>query len=342
MKPAIAFLSLFIFIIPVPLSSAGGAIEEIKQRQLMEEQQQIQQAIVEKAIVERQQQEMVAQYMAAYQQAAVQQYVQSQQQAIAVAAAQQQAVAQYMAQQMALEMAAYQAAVARRQQTLAQEQVLRIKTVQNSQYRQVLMNQQAQQYLQQAAVAQAVASRQKQTLAEYQQAILAKEIGEKAAYEQVQAIRDARTIQDAQEIAAYQAATVMREKDRNKLYEDIPSSFVKDVVPVSELWKSLDTSSRAWVLLIDKKAKGVTISHYIEQLAKEGGVIHQDPLHYAQIIDDMSSQNSQMLQQPFKDLLTVVAIIEYDFDNGVDKNILARKVFPDERTFQSNKQRLGK
>jgi hypothetical protein len=204
------------------------------------------------------------------------------------------------------------------------------------------MNQQAQQYMQQAAVAQAVAARQQQTLAEYQQAILAKEVGEKAAYEQVQAIREARTAQDAQEIAAYQAATVMREKDRNKMYEDIPQSFVKDVVSVNELWKSLDTSSQAWSLLIDKKAKGVTVSHYMDELAKEGGKIHQDPLHYAQIIDDMSSQSPDMLKQPFKDLLRVAAIIEYDFDNGVDKDVLARKVFPDDRAFKSNKQRLGK
>ena len=128
--------------------------------------------------------------------------------------------------------------------------------------------------------------------------------------------------------------------NRDKLYEDIPSEYVKEVVPVSDLWASLDKSSKAWPLIIDKKAKGVTISHYIQKLAADKGVIRQDPLHYAQMIDDMYKQNPSMLLQPLVDVLRIMAIIEYDYDTGIDKDVLARRIFPDEKSFQANHHAL--
>jgi len=318
---------------------AGGALAAIKQRQAMEQQAVYQQAVAQVA-VQQQQQAMVQQYMAAYQQAAVAQYVQAQQQAMAVAAVQQQMVAQTMAQQMAQEVAAYQQAVLQRQQAFAQQQVMQIKVVQGAQFQQLLMAQQAHQYLQQAAVAQAVAADQQQRLAEYRQALVEKSVADKEAYDQVQTVRAVQGAQQAQQMMAYQAATAMQARDPNQLYEDIPPSFVKDIVGVSDLWKSLDTSARAWPLIIDKKAKGITVKHYIDELAKEGAVIRKDPLYYAQAVDDMARQNPRMLEQPFKDILRIVAIIDYDYDNGVDKDALARKIFPTEQAFQTNKKRV--
>ena len=325
---------LVLYLLSFPLQSwAGGDFAAIKQRQLLE------QAAVEQEIVKRQQAEMVRQYMAAYQQAAVQQYVQSQKEAMIARAAQEQMATQYIAQQMAQEIAAFQIASARRDQVLAQQTALRIRVTQTAQFQQALMANQAQQYMQQVAASQMIAAQQQQTLAEYQQALLAKEVGEKAAYEQVGQAYAMKAAQNAQQLMAYQAASAL---NRDKLYEDIPSQYVKEVVPVSDLWISLDKSSKAWPLIIDKKAKGVTVSHYIQKLAADKGVIRKDPLYYAQMIDDMSKQNPSMLLQPFIDVLRIMAIIEYDYDNGLDKDALARRIFPDEKSFQANKQRLGK
>ena len=321
------FIGILLF--PVSPSWAGGAVAAIKQRQA--------QAIQEEYI-RQQQQAMVQEYMAAQQQAAVQQYI-AQQQAAAVAAFQQRAAAQYVAQQMAQEVAAYRAAVNHRQEILDQQQALRIKVVRDAQYGDLLRSYQAQQYLQQRAVGEAVVAQQQKTMAEYQQALLSKQIGEKAAYEQAQAVMAAKSVQEAQEVMAYQTAQAYQEK--NKLYEDIPSSYIKDVVPITELWKSLDKSAKAWPLIIDKKAKGATVSHYIDELAKEGK-ISQDPGHYVEIIDGMYRSNPQMLLEPFKEVLRIVSIIEYDYDNGVDKDVLARKVFPDEHSYVANKKRLGR
>lgn len=325
---------VFLYLLSFSVSSwAGGDFAAIKQRQLLE------QAAIEQEIIKRQQEEAVRQYMIAYQQAAVQQYVQAQKEAVVTRAVQEQAVTQYIAQQMAQEIAAFQVASARRDQVLGQQAALHIRVAQNTQFQQALLANQAQQYVQQVTAAQMIAAQQQQTLAEYQQALMAKEVGERAAYEQVGQAYAIKAAQNAQQLMAYQAASAL---NRDKLYEDIPSEYVKEVVSVSDLWTSLDKSSKAWPLIVDKKAKGVTISHYIQKLAAQKGVIRKDPLLYAQMIDDISKQNPSMLLQPLVDVVRIMAIIEYDYDTGVDKDVLARRIFPDEKSFKANKQRLGK
>ena len=334
MRSRVSVLFVLFYFLSSVASWAGGAVAQIKQRQLIEQQQ-----IIQQELVRRQQEEVARQYMAAYQQAAAQQYIQAQKESVVIRAAQQQAVDQSIAQQMAQEIAAFQIASARRDQVLAQQTALQIRVVQNAQLQQALMANQAQQYMQQVAASQLMAAQEQKTLAEYQQALLGKEIDERAAYQQMQQAQGIMAAQEAQQVMAYQAASLL---NRDKLYEDIPSSYVKKVVSVSDLWASLDKTSKAWPLIIDKKAKGVTISHYIQKLADGGGVVRQDPMHYAQMIDDISKQNPSMLLQPFIDVLRIMAIIEYDFDNGVDKDAMARRVFPDEKSFQANKQRLGR
>jgi hypothetical protein len=334
---AFTIFLLCLIIVPAP-AWAGGNLVAIKQRQMME------QAAYERAVAEemvkRQQQEMLQQYMVAYQQAAVAQYVEAQKQAMMVAAAQQQMAAQYMAQQMSQEIAAYQQAMVRRQQLLAQQEMLKIRVAENVQFQQAVMAHQVKNYMQQAAVTQAVAASQQQRLAEYRQALVEKAVADQVVYEHVKTAQAIEGAQQAQTVMAYQAATALQELDKNKMYEDIPPAFVKDVVGVSDLWESLDKTGRAWTLLIDKKAKGVTVKHYIDELAREGGVVSKDPLYYAQVIDDMARQNPQMLDQPFKDVLRIIAIIDYDYDNGQDKDMMARKIFPNEKAFQANKQRV--
>lgn len=332
MNQIFSLLVFSLFLLSSADSFAGGAVAAIKQRQLMEEQ------VIRQEIVRRQQEELIKQYVAAYQQAAIQQYIQAQKEALLVRSAQEQMAARYMAQQMTQEIAAYQIARARRDQLLAQQAALQIRVVQNVQLQQALMAEQAKQYVQQVQAAQMIAAQQQQTLAEYQQALMAKEIGDHAAYEQARQVYAAKTAQEAQQLMAYQAVSAM---NQDRMYEDIPSSYVKDVVSIGDLWKSLDKTSKAWPLMIDKKAKGATVSHYIQKLSDEGAKIRKDPMNYVKMIDDMSKQNPAMLLQPFVDVLRIVAIIEYDYDNGIDKNVLARRIFPDEKSFAANKQRLG-
>jgi hypothetical protein len=119
----------------------------------------------------------------------------------------------------------------------------------------------------------------------------------------------------------------------------VSSTEVKDVVDLSEVWKKLDTKSTVWPLLIDDQSKVLTVSEYISRYHDQGVTITAPPLHYVQLIDQITEQNPQMLQQPFGDLLKLLAIIDYDFDNGMNKDDLARKVLG-EAEFEANKKRF--
>lgn len=117
------------------------------------------------------------------------------------------------------------------------------------------------------------------------------------------------------------------------------STEVKDVVDLSEVWKKLDTRSTVWTLIIDDQAKVLTVSEYISRFQAQGARINAPPAHYVQMIDQIAVQNPQMLKMPFGDLLKILAIVDYDFDNGMDKDALARKVLG-EAGFEENKKRF--
>ena len=117
------------------------------------------------------------------------------------------------------------------------------------------------------------------------------------------------------------------------------SMDVKDTVDLSEVWKKLDTRSSVWSLLIDDQSKVLTVSEYISRFQNEGVKITAPPMHYVQMIDQMVVQNPGMLQRPFGELLQVMAIIDYDFDNGMDKDALAKKVLG-QAGFEENKKRF--
>ena len=59
------------------------------------------------------------------------------------------------------------------------------------------------------------------------------------------------------------------------------------------------------------------------------------------MIDDMAIQNPSLLTRPFKDILQMVAIMEYDYDMGVNPDVLAKKALG-EQFYLANKRRLGK
>jgi hypothetical protein len=116
-------------------------------------------------------------------------------------------------------------------------------------------------------------------------------------------------------------------------------SDVKDVVDLSEVWKKLDTKATVWTLLIDDQAKVLTVSEYIDRSHKQGVKINEPPSHYVEMIDQIVTQNPDMLNRPFGELVQIVAIVDYDFDNGMNKDDLAKKVLGEEG-FEENKKRF--
>ena len=114
----------------------------------------------------------------------------------------------------------------------------------------------------------------------------------------------------------------------------------ENVVDLSEVWKKLDKKATVWKLLADDQSKLMTVSEFIGRYQKEGVKINQPAAHYVELIDQMVQQNPQMLEQPFGELLQILAIIDYDFDNGMDKESLARQVLG-EVGYAENKKRIS-
>ena len=66
----------------------------------------------------------------------------------------------------------------------------------------------------------------------------------------------------------------------------------------------------------------------------------QRPTEADREIREMADGNGAMLKNPFKDILRLVAIMEYDFDNGQDKDEMARRILG-EKVYQENKKRIS-
>jgi len=137
----------------------------------------------------------------------------------------------------------------------------------------------------------------------------------------------------------YVGAGQMPEPSKQALAAQTVSSNAQDVVDLSDVWKKLDKKSTVWTLLIDDQSKMLTVSEYIDRFRKQGVKINIPPLQYAQMIDQVLVQNPQMQERPFGELLQIMAIVNYDFDNGMNKDDLARKVLGEEG-FEANKKRF--
>ncbi len=140
-----------------------------------------------------------------------------------------------------------------------------------------------------------------------------------------------------QQIQQYQA---QMELHKMRQTPSVQEEEVQEIVDISQLYAVLAKSSEAWNLIIDQEAKVMIVEHFIEGFARHGITIQKPALFYAQQIDAMSQSHPEMLSQPFPDILQTVAIIEYDLNNGADKDAMAMKVLG-EAAFMQNKRRLG-
>ena len=109
---------------------------------------------------------------------------------------------------------------------------------------------------------------------------------------------------------------------------------------LADIWRNFETSSRLWPDILDNNIKILTIQKYVEWFRDQGVVIQKPPYQYVDIIDTISSENPALLDSSFKDVIMFTAIMEYDFNNGEDKDALAHRVLG-EQMYQTNKQRLG-
>lgn len=170
-----------------------------------------------------------------------------------------------------------------------------------------------------AGAAQAVQQQRKMQEAAMQQAIVQQQIEQQAIAQQQIAIQQHIAIQ-----------TQPRPSPTGEEY----------VVSMKDVLKSLETSSKAWTLMIDRDPKIFVIMQYMDYFKENRVKIKKSADYYVDLIDAMAAQDPAMLKNPFKNVFQLVAILEYDFDNGQDKdkmviNLLGRD------GFLQNKKRLG-
>lgn len=101
----------------------------------------------------------------------------------------------------------------------------------------------------------------------------------------------------------------------------------------------LSQNAQVWRQIIDDEAKIFIINFYKEQYYQDDIYIRKPSFHYVELIDEMYAQTPEMLNRPFEQVLQLVAIMEYDFDNGTSPDDLARQVLGDEM-YEFNRQRI--
>ncbi|MBF0478266.1 MAG: hypothetical protein HQL26_02165 [Candidatus Omnitrophica bacterium] len=304
----VTVIFVFCLLILPQASEASGVVARQRQQQ---QQQMIQAAMQQQAV-----------------QQATQQYIQ---QRMMVQAAQQQAVMQ----------AAYQKAVIEKTiQAQMAHQIQERYRLQGQMQTQMMV----QQIKRETAVAMATALQQKMIAEKmmamayeqqaYQIAVQKKMLAEQA-YQQ--AVYKKIAVEKAyQEIAVKKVVRDKMLKDRYGSTTEQGSSDAE----ITDLWADLEASSQVWPLMIDTEPKVLTVQRQIDLYKQDGVTIKKDPMFYVQTLDSMAEQNPDMFKAPFKELLKIAAVIEYDFDNGQNKDAMAKAVLG-EKGFQQNKQRVN-
>ena len=136
-------------------------------------------------------------------------------------------------------------------------------------------------------------------------------------------------------------AIIERTQQKSQVSSKQQAEQVRDVVDLQDMIASFETSSRAWPLIIDQEAKAAIVTVYIDQYRRQGTVINKSSVFYADMIDAMAQQTPDMFDQPFNQVLKILAILEYDFNNGQDKDAMALKILGSQQAVVQNKQRLG-
>ncbi len=343
--PILLFFLLYCIILPSQLW-AGAALVQVQQAKQMRARAQAEA-------------EYQAQMQAMQQQAAMQQAVQVQ------------AAQQYMAQQQMMYMQQQIAAYIQQQQVKQVEEALVYRYVQQAmaqqmaqaqvqqvqQVRQEIMQQAIKQGIEKAMYERTLAQRDAQSaqaylqmrneaIAQYQAQVGAQLVQANARQQAASAVGQAMAMNAVQQqqyasAVAQQLGLASQLAGMENPISTVKAGDVKQIALIQEVWLSLDKKSTAWSLLIDNYAKYMTVEEYKNRFRRDNVKINKPPAYYARMIDELSHQNPTMLEQPFSNLMQILSIMEYDFDNGIDKDALAQKVLGPEM-YEANKKRLGR
>jgi apolipoprotein N-acyltransferase len=363
MKSHMMIPAVFAGVMLVSFDAQAAAVAQRRAQMMQQAQQQAQEQMVQQA----QAQQMAAQQqaqVAAYQQAAAVQQAQVRQMAAQKAAAEYAAYKQAMEMAVARKNAELQAA-AQLQQMVAQKQAA---VAHQTQMQQVAEYQAAAAY-KQAQEVQAFKQIQSQAQLNGEIRQYAEYMAKRRAVMQAQQVQVEQAITERQllEHAAYQKSAEMKKRvELNAAYkedvmrrkfgqqaasevmaENLPgykrdalADLPETTVDIKELWSALDRSALSWPRIMDAEIKLLTVSEYIDRFRKAGIIVRRPPGEYVKMIDSLSHDNEDILKAGFANVLSYAAIVEYDFQNGKNRDDLARSVLG-EAAFEANKRRIS-
>jgi len=115
---------------------------------------------------------------------------------------------------------------------------------------------------------------------------------------------------------------------------------ISNTSDLARVYRELEITSEVWPQILDYEPKRTIFYQYVDIFRQNGVVISKPSEHYFPLIDSILRDRPALLRSPFREVLQFVAIIEYDFNNGVDPHQLALSVLGEEG-YQSNLIRLG-
>ncbi|MDD5216512.1 MAG: hypothetical protein PHS88_00255 [Candidatus Omnitrophica bacterium] len=116
-----------------------------------------------------------------------------------------------------------------------------------------------------------------------------------------------------------------------------PTSSAPDIAKAVQQMKVTSTN---WGRIQSQETKTAIAGYFIAEYKRRGVMIKNTPEYYAGAIDEMTRQNPDFLSQPFDKLLRFVSVIDYDYDNGQDKDQMVLQFLGPEGA-KRNRQRLG-
>lgn len=146
--------------------------------------------------------------------------------------------------------------------------------------------------------------------------------------------------QQAQQQGPAQKMQQEKELHEQLLAQQEQKGAPDEVMDFDALWEELAVSSEIWMRIVDRQIKALIVETYIDWYREQGIEIKKSQVDYMLLIDTMALQNPGLFERPFQDVLMFVAVMEYDFDNGTNKDQLAQKVLGPQ-IYEINRRRLG-
>ena len=142
------------------------------------------------------------------------------------------------------------------------------------------------------------------------------------------------------EVLARGASETMQQQAAQQS-QGVNNEQTPEIAALTDVIAALNLTAQNWTLLVDPSAKETVVSYYIHQFQEQGIGILKPAEYYVNMIDGMSQQSPDMLKNPFVKVLQMVAVIEYDFNNGQNPDDMAYQILGSKEAVMQNRQRLG-